>query len=86
MKISYFNYHHDIRGQTQGAAVQIRALARALENFGHQVDVRFLAAYEQGETGSAAVAQRNPLAPALWPCSPVAFAQCPPYSPGTAAI
>jgi glycosyltransferase involved in cell wall biosynthesis len=50
MKISYFNYHHDIRGQTRGAAVQIRALARALENLGHQVDVRFLTAYDQGET------------------------------------
>ena len=52
MKISYFNYHHDIHGQTQGAAVQIRALARAMEKLGHQVDVRFLAAYEQGETGA----------------------------------
>jgi hypothetical protein len=49
MKISYFNYHHDIHGQTQCAAVQIRALARALENLGHQVDVRFLAASDQGE-------------------------------------
>ena len=52
MKISYFNYHHDIHGQTQGAAVQIRALARAMEKLGHQVDLRFLAAYKQGETGA----------------------------------
>jgi glycosyltransferase involved in cell wall biosynthesis len=52
MKISYFNCHHDISGQTQGAAVQIRALAQVLEKLGHRVDVRFLAAYKQGETGA----------------------------------
>jgi glycosyltransferase involved in cell wall biosynthesis len=58
MKISYFNYHHDIRGQTQGAAVQIRALARGLAKLGHQVDVRFLGAYEQGETKAPQVLKK----------------------------
>ena len=52
MRISYFNYHHDIQGMTQGAAVQIQALTKGLEQLGHQVDLRFLAAYHQGETAA----------------------------------
>ncbi|MHB9073456.1 MAG: glycosyltransferase family 4 protein [Desulfobaccales bacterium] len=49
MKISYFNYHHDIEGSAIGAATQIRAIAAALTRLGHQVDVQFRTAKQPGE-------------------------------------
>lgn len=39
MRLAYFNYHHDLAGQTQGAAVQIANLARELQALGHEVAV-----------------------------------------------
>jgi glycosyltransferase involved in cell wall biosynthesis len=49
MRISYFNYHYDIEGMTQGAANQIRAIAAGLTRLGHQVDLRFRRAKPPGE-------------------------------------
>jgi glycosyltransferase involved in cell wall biosynthesis len=49
MRISYFNYHHDIDGIGIGAATQIRAIAAALTRLGHRVDMHFLAAKQPGE-------------------------------------
>lgn len=49
MKISYFNYHYDIEGSAIGAATQIRAIAAALTQLGHQVDLQFRTAKPPGE-------------------------------------
>lgn len=49
MKISYFNYHHDIEGSAIGAATQIRAITAALTRLGHQVDMQFRTAKQPGE-------------------------------------
>jgi glycosyltransferase involved in cell wall biosynthesis len=59
MRISYFNYHHDIAGMAQGAAVQIRALDRELKHLGHTVDLRFLAAYGLGEVLTSQRLKKN---------------------------
>ena len=48
MKISYFNYHYDIEGSAIGAATQIRAVAAALTQLGHRVDVQFRTARPAG--------------------------------------
>jgi glycosyltransferase involved in cell wall biosynthesis len=50
MKIAYFNYHYDVRGTARGCAVQIEAVAQGLRSQGHQVDLHYLAAHEQGES------------------------------------
>jgi glycosyltransferase involved in cell wall biosynthesis len=49
MRISYFNYHHDIEGIGIGAATQVRAIAAALTRRGHQVDLQFRAAKQAEE-------------------------------------
>lgn len=50
MKIAYFHYHHDLTGQTQGAAVQIQALAQELQHLGHEVAVQ---AWGAGAAGAS---------------------------------
>ncbi|MGA9754003.1 MAG: glycosyltransferase family 4 protein [Desulfobaccales bacterium] len=49
MKVSYFNYHYDLEGSAIGAATQIRAIAAALTQLGHRVDVQFRTAKQPGE-------------------------------------
>lgn len=54
MRVAYFNYHHDLAGQTQGAAVQIESLARELRALGHEVAVCSWAAGAAGASRAPA--------------------------------
>lgn len=63
MKISYFNYHYNIRGSARGAVHQVETIAKHLRGLGHEVNVHYRAArkYTDEETGTGSSGEKKGL-------------------------